>query len=108
MPENDTEQPTIQPIRTKAADARQIYIDSTRMASSPWDIRMHFSLLKESEPGIVIDEEQVVVIMSPQHAKALLGVMVKNVKKWEDKYGELPAPEDQTEEEVEVSPESKE
>jgi hypothetical protein len=98
MPEDEEKDMEITPVRTKAADARTIYIDAARMASSPWDIRIHFSLLKETEPGVVVDEEQVVIIMSPQHAKALMGVVVKNVKKWEDKYGKLPTSKDDEEE----------
>jgi Protein of unknown function (DUF3467) len=32
-------------------------------------------------------EEQVQLIMSPQHAKALLQILAKNVKKYEDEFG---------------------
>jgi hypothetical protein len=89
MPEKDNKEPTVQPIRTKAADARTIYVDSTRMARSPWDIRLHFGLLKEAEPGVIHEEEMIVVLMSPQHAKAVLNDLRGTVKKWEDEYGEI-------------------
>ncbi len=90
MPENENKDTQVKQIRTKAGDHRTTYIDSTRMAHSPFDIRMHFALLKEVEPGLVAEEEQTVIIMSPQHAKAFLKVLTDNLKRWEDKYGIIP------------------
>lgn len=89
MAEDDNAQKTVDPIRTIPPDARTIYVDSTRMALSPWDIRFHFGLLKEKEQGIVVDEEQAVVIMSPQHAKAVLDVLKSNIEKWEAAHGKI-------------------
>ena len=89
MPENNTEETKIVPTRTRSADARTIYIDATRLARSPFDIRLHFGLIMEIEPGVVVEEEQAVIIMSPHHAKAVAGVLIENLKKWEDEYGAI-------------------
>jgi len=104
MPENEDEQSHAPITRTKAADARIIYIDSTRMAATPWDIRLHFGLLQEMQPGEAVDEEQVVIVMSPQHAKAVLSVLADNVQKWEDEHGVIP-PRKNPEEELNNSSE---
>jgi hypothetical protein len=43
----------------------------------------------ETQP---IVEAAAIVQMSPQHAKALLGALSKNVAKWEKNFGEIKIP----------------
>ena len=90
MAEDDKKETTVTPIRTIGADARTIYADSTRMGRSPWDLRMHFALLKETTPGVVHEEEQVVIIMSPQHAKVFSMVLAEHIGKYEKAFGVIP------------------
>jgi hypothetical protein len=45
------------------------------------------------ENGVTKVEETVSVVMSPQHAKALLGVLQNNIREYEKHVGEIKLPQ---------------
>lgn len=71
---------------------RTVYADTSKMGLSPWDIRITFGLLVEVEPGRTANEEQLTVIVSPQHAKTFLRIFADNIAAWENVHGEINDP----------------
>lgn len=69
---------------------RTIYSNTTRLAYTPWDIHISFSQMSDvSQSGKAIDDE-VCVIMSPQHAKVLVAMWQDTIRQYESKFGEVP------------------
>jgi hypothetical protein len=69
------------------------YANSLNIFWSQWDFLFQFHhnfiiMPDESDPAFARDAVSRVVI-SPQHAKALLNVMIEQVAKYEEKYGEI-------------------
>ena len=79
---------------TRSEDHRNIYVDTSKIGLSPWDFRFTFGLLLEPSPAKSANEEQVTVIMSPQHAKTFLRILGDNLKTWEDEFGVINDPLD--------------
>lgn len=74
----------------KSPHFRTIYSNTTRLAYTPWDIHISFSQMSDvSQSGKAIDDE-VCVIMSPQHAKVLVAMWQDTIRQYEDKFGEVP------------------
>lgn len=73
----------------QAQDHKYIYVNGARMAISPWDLRIVYSTAKDIG-GDTINEDQVTVVMSPQHAKAALRNWATTIKKYEDIFGVIP------------------
>ena len=67
---------------------RKIYSNATRMALSLWDIQVTFSQGVSGPDGQVMEDE-VCVIMSPQHAKALLNNWQSTIDKYEEIFGSI-------------------
>lgn len=76
------------------------YTNGVNIVASQWDITILFF---HSAPALQSDaggeqpmEQRLVqgVVMSPQHAKALVLVLDKNVKAWEDQNSEIELPEE--------------
>jgi len=77
----------------------KIYANAANLEMTPWDFNIIFGELKKSNDKVVI-EQSVAITMSPQHAKALAGVLVGHVKQYEKMVGEInlpQPPENQTE-----------
>ena len=62
-----------------------IYVNTTQIQSSNWDIRILFS---ERLPNDTV-EPRAAIVLSPQHAKAFLEALVKNVAKFEVMFGSI-------------------
>ena len=75
------------------------YCNAVQMWFSQWDFAFEFSLLAAVPPSEAGQQPQVMkyvvdrVIMSPQHAKAFLDVLRKNVEQFEQQHGELQVPD---------------
>ena len=69
----------------------RFYANSAQIEVTPWDFRLIFGELVKtgSKPKV---EQSVAVIMSPQHAKALLGVLAANLREYESKIGKIDLP----------------
>lgn len=90
MPDISKSNPTTQPEVeiTKAASFVKIYANSAFIEVTPWDFKMIFGEIQKI--GIKMHVEQsVAVVMSPQHAKALLNVLATNVQEYEKQVGEI-------------------
>lgn len=68
---------------------RQIYSNSTRMAVTPWDISVTFSSVSFSMTGPLPVQDEVTVVVSPQHAKVLARNWAKTIEVYEKKYGAI-------------------
>ena len=65
-----------------------VYANTAQGAYTPWDVQITFGRLDtlDNEPAIA---ELVTVVMSPQHAKALLRVLESAIRGFEGKHGEI-------------------
>jgi hypothetical protein len=70
------------------------YSNNTFLDVTPWDFKFIFGSFQKSEtPGKMPRVENMVeIIMSPQHAKALLGVLNHHVQEYEKQIGEIKLP----------------
>lgn len=66
----------------------EVYSNTSTGAFTPWDIEITFGRLDVLE-GEQIMSEQVTVLFSPQHAKAVSEVLAGAVKQWEARHGEI-------------------
>jgi Protein of unknown function (DUF3467) len=72
-----------------------MYSNSAQLEVTPWDFTIVFGEIIRSPDQPPQVEQQVSVVMSPQHAKALLGVLANNLQEYEKKVGgviSLPGP----------------
>lgn len=72
---------------------RSVYANNTAFQSSAFDFGMIFGEIQEADNEKVTVEQQVRVIMSPLHAKIFAGVMLQNIKNYEERFGEIKIPE---------------
>jgi hypothetical protein len=70
----------------------KVYANAVNLEMTPWDFSLLFGELKKSNDKVVI-EHSVGIIMSPQHAKALAGVLLNQLKEYEKRIGEIKLPE---------------
>lgn len=76
----------------KSEKFSKIYANAANLEMTPWDFSLIFGELKKTGDKVVI-EQSVAVTMSPQHAKALAGVLVTHVKEYEKQVGEIKLPQ---------------
>jgi hypothetical protein len=90
---SDTKQQD-QPLESFQSDKFvSIYSNSANLEVTPWDFKIVFGALVKSEGGkLPRIENRVEVVMSPQHAKALLGIFTTNVQEYEKQMGEIKLP----------------
>lgn len=74
-----------------------IYTNSANVLTSPFDvvIELNVNLPHVDEKGSVMSVEQLNkahIIMSPQHFKAFVSAMDQQLKKHEEKFGEIVLP----------------
>ncbi len=71
-----------------------VYSNSTILEVTPWDFRFIFGVLIKAPIGSAAKIENLTeVVMSPQHAKALLGVLGTNIQEYEKRVGEIKLPQ---------------
>lgn len=83
-------QPEIESVRSSAFF--KVYSNSVQIETGPWDFRLIFGEVTKSGENKITIEQSVGVVMSPQHAKALLGVLAHNIRAYEDRVGEIKLP----------------
>ena len=69
------------------------YSNSAQLQVSPWDFTFVFGEVEPSTDGTFKVEQKVGVVMSPQHAKALLGILSTNIQEYEKHAGEIQYPQ---------------
>jgi hypothetical protein len=72
-----------------AADYRENYANSVQMRVNVWDFFLAFGTLQQqSETQVEVRNFQG-IYLSPQQAKALLGLLQQNVSGYESAFGEI-------------------
>jgi hypothetical protein len=84
---------TLPMVNFKSSAYRSIYANNTAFQSSAFDFAMIFGEIQEADDKKVTVAQEVRVIMSPLHAKIFSGVMLQNLKNYEDRFGEIKVPE---------------
>lgn len=95
----DQNQPEI--IRRKGESFVSTYANNLVVEASPWDFRFLFGEIEKGEPDAtgrrlakLYVEDKVKIVMSPQHAKAMLKVLQENVSSYESQIGPIPSQPD--------------
>jgi len=72
-----------------------IYSNSTNMEASPWDFKFTFGYVVKAPTVNTPPEIEALaeVIMSPQHAKALFGILKFHIEEYEKQIGEIKLPQ---------------
>jgi hypothetical protein len=84
---NPTQQPNVK--LTVDANYRENYANSVQMRVNIWDFFLAFGTLQQqSETQVEIRNFQG-IYLSPQQAKALLGLLQQNVASYEGAFGEI-------------------
>jgi hypothetical protein len=65
------------------------YVNHSAVSSNPFDVRVILSELVVDEAGQAMLEQQVSIVMSPQHAKALLVLLESNINRWQSRFGTI-------------------
>ncbi|MGA9994836.1 MAG: DUF3467 domain-containing protein [Pyrinomonadaceae bacterium] len=69
-----------------------IYANFAQCALTPWDISIIFSELGEAEIGTPAVIDRAAITITPQLAKALVGVITANLRSYEAQFGEIQMP----------------
>jgi hypothetical protein len=77
---------------TPVENISSVYANSARLNISLWDFKFSFGEVEEISSDTMKVSEKVRVLMSPQHAKVFLQVFQQNLKRYEDKFGEIKVP----------------
>ena len=72
-----------------AADYREAYANSVQMRVNVWDFFMVFGTLQQQTETQVEIRNFQGIYLSPQQAKALLGLLQQNVAGYESAFGEI-------------------
>jgi len=73
----------------KSADYRDDYANSVQIRVNLWDFFIMFGKLNQTAADTVNIENFQGVYVSPQQAKALLGLLQQNVSQYESAFGEI-------------------
>lgn len=73
----------------KSPDYREGYANSVQIRVNLWDFLLMFGMVNQSSPETVHIHNFQGIYLSPQQAKALLGVLQQNVSQYESAFGEI-------------------
>ncbi|MDP9169346.1 MAG: DUF3467 domain-containing protein [Acidobacteriota bacterium] len=73
----------------KASDYRESYANSVQIRVNLWDFFLMFGHINQTSPENVHIENFQGIYVSPQQAKALLGILQQNVGQYEAAFGEI-------------------
>ncbi|MES1260571.1 MAG: DUF3467 domain-containing protein [Acidobacteriota bacterium] len=73
----------------KAADYREAYANSVQIRVNLWDFFLMFGNIDQNNPENVHIRNFQGIYISPQQAKALLGILQQNVSQYESAFGEI-------------------
>jgi len=86
---NSQEQPQPKINITKSSDYRENYSNSVQVRVSVWDFFLAFGLVHQDAPDTVSIQNLQGIYLSPQQAKALLGLLQQNFSGYESAFGEI-------------------
>ena len=78
-----------QVVHVQAEKFQSIYTNNANIQISYFDFRFDFRQLMPGADGGMVVERMASVVMSPQHAKALLGVLTENIRQYEEQFGSI-------------------
>lgn len=87
---------TIQIQRVANPNRQIVYANNSIITGNQWDFQLYFSLVHEVAPGTMGAVEEVLVIMTPEHALALSKALQKTLATFTKAQGEIrevPLPE---------------
>jgi flagellar protein FlaG len=73
----------------KTADYRETYANSVQIRVNLWDFYLMFGTINQTVPENVEIHNFQGIYLSPQQAKALLGLLQQNVNQYESAFGEI-------------------
>ena len=73
----------------KSDNYREGYANSVQIRVNLWDFLLLFGMVNQTNPETVNIENFQGIYLSPQQAKALLGVLQQNVGQYEAAFGEI-------------------
>lgn len=73
----------------KTEEYRESYANSVQIRVNLWDFLLLFGMVNQASPETVNIQNFQGVYLSPQQAKALLGVLQQNVNQYEAAFGEI-------------------
>jgi flagellar protein FlaG len=73
----------------KTAQYREAYANSVQVRVSLWDFFLMFGTINQTSPDTVTIESFQGVYLSPQQAKALMNVLLQNIRQYEATFGEI-------------------
>lgn len=78
-------------LQVRAEDYREVYVDSCSVDSSFFTFVIRGGRMHKDEdiPNQMINEHQVALLMSPEHAKALSKVLAAKVTEYEQQVGPI-------------------
>ena len=84
-----TQQPPQQIHLVNTAEYRENYANSVQVRVNLWDFFFLFGRVNQTAPDNVSIANFQGIYVSPQQAKALLNVLLQNVKQYETAFGEI-------------------
>lgn len=73
----------------KTPDYRESYANSVQIRVNLWDFFLMFGQIEQSSPESMQIQNFQGIYVSPQQAKALLGLLQHNVAQYESAFGEI-------------------
>ena len=67
----------------------EAYANYVSFATSPWDVTIMFGRAVADNPTKPYIEQRLAVTVSPQTAKAMAEILLRNVQAYEQQYGEI-------------------
>ena len=74
---------------TSGPDYRESYSNSVQIRVNVWDFFLQFGTIHQKSQGEVEIKSFQGIYLSPQQAKALLGVLHQNIAQYESAFGEI-------------------
>jgi len=89
LPQDSPEQEQLAAKMGQISDAPILYVNTTRISSAFFDIQMHFGETIQTSNLEEITRARVIVVMTPEHAKALADLLTKTLDDYEVQFGKL-------------------
>ena len=74
---------------SNVSDYRENYANSVQIRVNLWDFFLLFGLVNQTSPDNVSIQNFQGIYLSPQQAKALLGLLQQNIAGYESAFGEI-------------------
>ena len=80
---------------TKSFDSLpRFYVNNTNATVTNFDLRLTFGQVTEISPEKIVVDPQTIIFMSPEHAKAVVALLAKQLAIFESNNGPIPQPKE--------------